>query len=186
MILEEFDPSKEAVINPDMVVEKIENFPEIAISCFSVQLFEKILTFFDPKEIGAAHTANGSKPIYEVVYKGRRFAFFKSYVGEPACVGEYEDIIAMGSKCLILLGNCGVLDRRIEDCEIIIPIKAIRDEGCSYHYAPAGDNLDHSDWEPRSLSGNARLDDKSKIALLAFELGVRIQGEKDAKVSMGF
>ena len=32
----------------------------------------------------------------------------------------------MGSKRLILLGNCGVLDKRIEDCGIIIPIKAVR------------------------------------------------------------
>lgn len=53
---------------------------------------------------------------------------FKSMVGEPLCVGQYEEIIAMGSKRLILLGNCGVLDKRIEDCGIIIPIKAVRDE----------------------------------------------------------
>jgi purine-nucleoside phosphorylase len=192
-------------------------------------------------------------PIYEVTYKGKRFAMFKSMVGEPLCVGQYEEIIAMGSKRLILLGNCGVLDKRIEDCGIIIPIKAVRDEGTSYHYAKpcdtidvnhnyrdefkkvlkefgypyvegitwttdacyretrdkvnkrkemgavcvemecagmqalcdfrgteffqffyAGDNLDHSSWEPRSLSGSARLDDKSKIMLLAFELGLKI------------
>ena len=41
--------------------------------------------------------------------KGKRFAMFKSMVGEPLCVGQYEEIIAMGSKRLILLGNCGVL-----------------------------------------------------------------------------
>lgn len=29
MILEEFDPTVSAVINPDMVVERIENFPEV-------------------------------------------------------------------------------------------------------------------------------------------------------------
>ena len=34
--------------------------------------------------------------------------------------------------------------------------------------------VDHSSWEPRSLSGSARLDDKSKIMLLAFELGLKI------------
>ena len=178
-------------------------------------------------------------------------------MGEPKCIVDYEDIMAMGSKRLILLGNCGVLDRSIEDCGIIIPTQAIRDEGCSYHYAPpgerievnrkyrelfkevlkefhypyvegttwttdacyretrekterrkaqgaicvemecagmqalcdfrgteffqffyTGDNLDHSDWQPRSLSGEARLDDKSKIALLAFELGLRIKRQR--------
>ena len=43
-----------------------------------------------------------------------------------------------------------------------------------FQYFYAGDNLDHSSWEPRSLSGSARLDDKTRIALLAFELAARI------------
>ena len=229
MLLEEFDANKTAIINPDMCVEKIENFPEITISCFSEELFNEVLEFFRAKEIASVHSASGVNPIYEVTYKGKRFAMFKSMVGEPLCVGQYEEIIAMGSKRLILLGNCGVLDKRIEDCGIIIPIKAVRDEGTSYHYAEpcdtidvnhnyrdefkkvlkefkrkgmgavcvemecagmqalcdfrgteffqffyAGDNLDHSSWEPRSISGSTRLDEKSKIMLLAFELGFKI------------
>lgn len=257
MILNEFDESKSAVINPDMVVEKIENFPDVTISCFSQRLFENLLSFFEPKLIGNVHSAVGLNPIYEVEYKGERFAFYQSYVGEPKCINDYEDILAMGSKCLILLGNCGVLDKNIQDCGIIIPTKAIRDEGCSYHYASAadtidinnkyvdlfksvldefgypyiegttwtidacyretrekvnrrkdqgaicvemecagmqalcnfretdffqffyaGDNLDHSSWQPRSISGDVRLDDKSKIALLAFELGLKIKDQK--------
>lgn len=257
MILEEFDKSKIAIINPDMIVDKIENFPDVTVSCFSHKLFEKLLSFFNPTIIGNVHSATGLNPIYEVEYKSERFALYQSYVGEPKCINDYEDILAMGSKCLILLGNCGVLDKSIEDCGIIIPTKAIRDEGCSYHYAPpsdtievnkkytalfkevldefrypyvegttwttdacyretadkvkrrkeqgaicvemecagmqalcdfrgtdffqffyAGDNLDHSSWQPRSLSGDVRLDDKSKIALLAFELGLKIKASK--------
>lgn len=253
MLLEEFDKNRNAVINPSMCVDKIADFPEVTISCFSETLFNKVLAFFDTKEIATVHSACGLNPIYKIEYKGKRFAMFKSMVGEPLCVSQYEDIIAMGSKRLILLGNCGVLDKKIEDCGIIIPMKAIRDEGTSYHYAEscetidvnhkyrnefkevlkefgypyiegitwttdasyretrdkvnrrkeqgaicvemecagmqalcdfrgteffqffyAGDNLDHSSWEPRSLSGEVRLDDKSKIMLLAFELGLKI------------
>ena len=44
-----------------------------------------------------------------------------------------------------------------------------------FQFFYAGDNLDHSSWQPRSLSGDVRLDDKSKIALLAFELGLKIK-----------
>ena len=43
--------------------------------------------------------------------------------------------MVMGSKKHILLGNCGVIDKSIEDCGIIIPTSALRDEGTSYHYA---------------------------------------------------
>ena len=253
MILEEFDPCKNAVINPDMVASKVDRFPEVTVSCFSRHLFEKVLSCFSPKRIAELHIATGVSPVYEIAYQGKRIAVFQSYVGEPACVGMYEDLIAIGSKRLILLGNCGVLDKRIEDCGIVIPTAAIRDEGTSYHYAPpsdmievnhnyrdlfksvladagypyvegitwttdaayretrekvahrkaqgaivvemecagmqalcdfrgteffqffyAGDNLDHASWDPRSLSGEVRLDDKSRIMFLAFELAARI------------
>ena len=253
MLLSEFDPALHAVIDPDMVAKKIENFPAVTVSCFSKLLFDAVLSDFDAKKIAELHFAFGRNPVYEVTYKNQRFALFQSYVGEPTCVAQYEDLIAMGSKRLILLGNCGVLDRSIEDCGIVIPTAALRDEGTSFHYAPAGDvievnlkyrdlfkevlrergypwiegitwttdacyretrekiarrraqgaiivemecagmqalcdfrgteffqyiyagdNLDHSSWQPRSLSGDARLDDKTKIMYLAFELGLKI------------
>lgn len=258
ILLEEFDEEKNAVIDPEMVAEPIENFPKTTVSIFSHTLVEKMLEFLPHEPLCELHWANGINRVYAVKYKGERFAFFESKVGEPSCVGLYEDLIAMGSRRLILLGNCGVLDKNIEDCGIIIPTKAIRDEGCSYHYAPpsefievnkryvdlfknvldefgypyvegitwttdaiyretrgkvnrrreqgavcvemecagmqalcdfrgteffqffyAGDNLDHSEWQPRSISGGTRIDDKGKIALLAFELGLRIQANAD-------
>jgi hypothetical protein len=38
----------------------------------------------------------------------------------------------------------------------------------------AGDNLDLPEWDKRSLSGDVKLDEKSRIALLALELGYKI------------
>ena len=253
MLLNDFDENKEAIIMPEMCASRIDNFPEVTISCFSEKLFNKVIAAFNFKKIGDVHSAVGLNPIYEVEYKGKRFALYHSLVGAPLCVNQYEDIMVMGSKKLILLGNCGVLDKSIEDCGIIIPTSALRDEGTSYHYAKAndiievnkkfkeefkevlkefgypyvegrtwttdapyretkdkvakrkkqgaicvemecsamqalcdfrgteffqffyaGDNLDHSNWDPRSLSGGARLDDKTKIMFLAFELGIKI------------
>ena len=49
-----------------------------------------------------------------------------------------------------------------------------------FQFFYAGDNLDHSAWDPRSLSGGVRLDDKAKIVLLAFELGLKIKKSKQA------
>lgn len=253
MLLTEFDSARDAVINPDMIHSKVPNFPETLVSVFSHQLFKAVLNFLGGRIIAMTGDVDGNWPIYEVTYKDKQFAFYKARLGAPACVGCFEDVIPMGVKRIILLGNCGVLDSNIKDCGIIIPTKAIRDEGTSYHYAPAadyidvnkkyvddfitvleelgypyvqgitwttdafyretrakvdarkkmgavcvemecaamqamcnfrgveffqflyaGDNLDHSNWEPRSLAGEARLDEKEKIALLAFELACRI------------
>ena len=54
----------------------------------------------------------------------------------------------------------------------------VRLPGCGIlPFLYAGDNLDHSSWDPRSLSGTSRLEDKEKIAMLAFELAVKIEEE---------
>ena len=39
MLLEEFDPTKKAVIDPEKTVDKIKDFPPITISVFSKTLF---------------------------------------------------------------------------------------------------------------------------------------------------
>ena len=256
MLLEEFDFDKSAVIEPWFVHQPVEGFPETVISIFHHTLFLRIAEFLGGVKIADTKDVDGHWPVYEVKYKEKRFALYKARLGAPACVGSFEDLIPMGAKRIILLGNCGVLDKSIEDCGIIIPTKAIRDEGTSYHYAPpsdyidvnkkyipefievlnacgypyvtgttwttdafyretrskvnrrkemgaicvemecaamqamcdyrgveffeflyAGDNLDLSPWDPRSLSGTSRLEDKEKIAMLAFELAVKIEEE---------
>lgn len=253
MLLTQFDETRRAVINPDQTMKPIENFPETLVSIFSHQLFAAVLDFLGGKKIAEIHSVDGDLPIYEVMYHGKRFAFFKARLGGPACAGSFDEMIVFGAKRIILTGNCGVLDESIRDCGIIIPNRAIRDEGTSYHYVPAadyidvnrkyapqfraicdslgypyvegttwttdafyretpkkvetrkamgaicvemecaavqavcdfrgvdffqylyaGDKLSNDGWDPRSLSGTARLDDKVKIALLAFELAAAI------------
>lgn len=43
-----------------------------------------------------------------------------------------------------------------------------------FQYFYAGDNLDHQNWDPRSLSGDIKIDEKSKIMFLGLELAIRI------------
>lgn len=142
MLLTEFDYDRSAVIEPWMVHKPVENFPETVIAIFSHTLFDSLVTLLGGTPIANTKDVDGHWPICEVTYKGKRFAFCKARLGAPACVGIFEDIIPMGAKRIILLGNCGVLDRSIGDCGIIIPTRAIRDEGTSYHYAPAADYIE--------------------------------------------
>ena len=50
-----------------------------------------------------------------------------------------------------------------------------------FQFFYAGDNLDHASWEPRSLNGDTKIDDKCKIMYLAFELGLKIQNRDKKK-----
>ena len=80
-------------------------------------------------------------PIYEILYKNTRIAFFLSRVGAPACVAGIEEVIALGAKKLVLFGSCGVLNEEVANGKIIVPTAAIRDEGTSYHYIEAADEI---------------------------------------------
>lgn len=136
-----FDPCKDAILNPNAIVKPLDCFPEVTISCFARSLFERICSTFHARLLNTIHSAGVENPIYEIVYKGKRFAFYQSCVGEPKCIADYEELIAMGSKRLILFGNCGILDKDYEHYDIIIPNEALRDEGSSYHYAPPNDTI---------------------------------------------
>lgn len=141
MLLEDFDKNKNAVINPSHCIDKIEGFPKIGVACFSLKLFEEIMNTFPYEIIAFASSCNGKSPIVKINHKDKDIAVFLARVGAPACAASYEEIMEMGMEKLVIFGTCGVLDKNIDDCSIIIPTSAYRDEGTSYHYIPASDEI---------------------------------------------
>ena len=126
--------NQKAVINPSDFVKKIDGMPEIAIACYSHVLFNKIIEKYQGEVIGELDYTDTVKKIYRIEYKGNKYAIFMMSVGAPAAATCIEDIHAIGCNKFIVFGNCGVLDKNIEDLAIIIPTNAIRDEGLSSHY----------------------------------------------------
>ena len=142
MILTEFDSAKKAVINPGDLVKAVEGMPQVAVACYSNTTFERMIGEVDAEMIASTSTANGVTPIYKALYKDVEVALFMIDVGAPMSVGMLEEVFAMGVEKVVVFGTCGVLDQRIEDCSIIIPNRAVRDEGTSYHYAPPSDEIE--------------------------------------------
>ena len=142
MLLQEFDPAETAIFNPSMVFQPVEGMPKVAVSCFSFVTFERMLALFPEAEIIAEMKCASQRfPVYKVRYRDVELALYMSGVGAPLCVGNQEEIYALGAECLVLFGTCGVLDRNIGDCAVILPNCAMRDEGTSYHYAPPSDEI---------------------------------------------
>ena len=142
MVLKEFDPSQKAVINAEDFVDPIAEMPETAVACYSRITMERMVEELGAKKIASTSTANGETYVYRAVYKGTEIALFMIDVGAPMSVAMLEEVFAMGVRNVIVFGTCGVLDREIEDCSILIPNQAIRDEGTSYHYAPAENEIE--------------------------------------------
>lgn len=142
MILQEFDPSKTAMINAFELTKPIDGFPKVAVSCYARFTFDRLVKELGANQVAATSIANMEIPIYKAVYQGIEIALFMSYVGAAGCVAVLEDVFAMGLEKLIVFGTCGVLDASINDCSIIIPDMAMRDEGTSFHYAPPSDEIE--------------------------------------------
>ncbi len=141
MLLQDFSYEKRAVINPSDIFSPVPDMPERAVACFSHVTFSRLLDTLGGEEIAHSASANGDIPVYKTNYAGIPLALFMMPVGAPLCIGAMEEIAAMGVQKFVIFGTCGVLDRTIQDCAVILPTSALRDEGTSFHYAPPSDEI---------------------------------------------
>ncbi len=132
----EFDPSKTAVINPEMVMPRHPEMPECAVLCFFAEAIAKLLERREHRVLGVLKAESLIMPVYEVESGGRKIALVQAGVGAPLAAGQVDELIAMGASKFLVCGSCGVLQKEIAAGHLIIPVSAVRDEGTSYHYAP--------------------------------------------------
>ncbi len=138
MITDSFDNLSPAIINP---VRK-ENAPaaDACIVTFSHEIEKYVAENYASGEITSLWCATGRTPVYLIEKNGKRFAFYKTYVGAPITVGLMEDAATeMACDKFILFGGAGCLNKEIAHGKVMVPTAAYRDEGTSYHYAPAAD-----------------------------------------------
>ena len=146
MIIDTFDKESPAKIN----VAKNENAVRVdaVIYTFSHEIEEHVLEKYDCEKIGEYKMATGSHSAYVFNYHGKKFGFFKTWVGAPACIAPIEELTTvMEADKFIHFGGAGCLDKDIARGRVMIPTEAYRDEGTSYHYAPASDYIRIKNWK---------------------------------------
>lgn len=62
-------------------------------------------------------------------------------IGAPVTAIVTENLLAAGAEVVCILGGCGCLQRSIPPNDAILPTRAIRDEGVSYHYLPPDEEV---------------------------------------------
>ena len=112
MLLEEFDKNKKAIFNPDIFNDLVGEIPKTCVSFFSKSLMEEIVEKYPVKQIANISNATANFPVYKINIDGIDLAIYQSAVGAPACVSNYEELIAMGIKNFLLVGCCGCLDEK--------------------------------------------------------------------------
>ena len=133
--------TSEQIIDPAAVARPIDGFPDTVLVTFSQKVLAAAAKRFKLtllKEMHCCYTV----PVYAFEYKGRKLGIYMTCLGGSAAAGLLEEIFAAGAKRALFFGSCGVLDRSIAAGHFIVPTAAYRDEGTSYHYAPASDYID--------------------------------------------
>jgi uridine phosphorylase len=132
--LHEFDPATEAVINPSIHRPRL-GFPQRAVMCWFGDVVRQRTAGIEP--VHNVPFEHGDHPICVIDHEGEQVALMSPGVGAPAAVTSLEVVMALGATQIIGCGGAGIVRPGFDVGHVIVPTGAIRDEGTSYHYAPA-------------------------------------------------
>lgn len=129
----EFDTDTAAVLAPTHENLNLK-LPQKAVFAFLGNYIEKYAKEHNCTQAGLFISSTKSYPIYITQYKGSDICFCQAPVGAAAAVQILDWLIGYGVTEIISTGSCGVLEHFPENT-FLVPVKALRDEGTSYHYA---------------------------------------------------
>jgi uridine phosphorylase len=131
----EYDPAAQAIIEPSRILDPID-IPEHCLLCFFWDVIAALKEAGQVRQIFELLSEAGPNPVYQIELEGRPMALTHPGVGAPMSAFFLDELIAHGCRKFIACGAAGVLDAAIDIGHLIIPDRAVRDEGTSYHYLP--------------------------------------------------
>lgn len=81
------------------------------------------------------HTISRDTNIYRIRHRGEELCLCRAPLGGSAAVQLLDFLLGHGVTQVIAAGSCGALAPLPENA-FLLPVKALRDEGASYHYLP--------------------------------------------------
>ena len=130
----EFDTEKTAVIDPTH--EKLDlKLPKKCAFAFLGEYIDEFARKTGARKVSEFVSATKYYPIYITKYKGEEITLCQAPVGAAPAAQILDWLIGYGVREIISAGSCGALDA-FPESTFLVPRKALRDEGTSYHYAP--------------------------------------------------
>lgn len=131
----EYDFDSTEILKPNHGAEQL-TLPEKCVFAFLGDTIDSYAAETVAAVAEHFETITKTYPIYVVKNDGEEFCLCQAPLGAPAAAQFMDCLIACGCRKIVTAGSCGVLTEMAEN-EFLIPTKALRDEGTSYHYLPA-------------------------------------------------
>ena len=137
----------EPKMTPKNFVEKIDQI-DYCLIIFSNEIFNYVLENYKCELVAHLKDCTGGRDVYKFINNGKTIAFYNTYVGSTSTGNLIEETNALLEiKHYVMFGSCGSLDKEKTTNRFIIPHKAYRDEGMSYHYMEPSDYIDVNNYK---------------------------------------
>ena len=136
----EFDDNPQAVIMPNHEGLDLQ-LPKKCIYAFLEEEIDRFAQEVGAECVGEFVSATKTYPVYVMDYKREKVCLAQAPVGSAPATQFMDWLISYGVEKIISTGTCGVL-ADIEENAFLVPVRALRDEGASYHYAPPSRYMD--------------------------------------------
>ena len=136
----EFDDNPQAVIMPNHEGLDLQ-LPKKCIYAFLEEEIDRYAQEVEAECVGEFVSATKTYPVFVMCYKGEEVCLAQAPVGSAPAAQFMDWLIGYGVEKIISTGTCGVLSN-IEENAFLVPVRALRDEGASYHYAPPSRYMD--------------------------------------------
>ncbi len=130
----EYDNCQVAVFDPTHENISIK-LPECAVFAFLGETIDNYAKAVNAEKVAEFVSITKKYPIYVTNYGGKDICLCQAPVGAAPAVQILDWLIGYGVKKVITAGSCGALVDLPENT-FLVPTKALRDEGTSYHYLP--------------------------------------------------
>ncbi len=130
----EFDSDKTAVLEPRHEGISL-TLPKKCVFAFLGEYIDEYAKKSGAKKVSEFVSMTKLYPIYITKYKGEEITLCQAPVGAAPSAQILDWLISYGVREIISAGSCGALEA-FDEGTFLVPYKALRDEGTSYHYAP--------------------------------------------------
>lgn len=129
----EYDDAQEALLMPNR--SEGYAFPRDAVLFFHAEAVEQLVQMHPHTVIGEFENITKVTRVYRLNWKGRELCLCAAPLGSAAAAQLLDWLIACGCRNLLAGGSCGAL-KALPEGAFLVPERALRDEGASYHYLP--------------------------------------------------
>ena len=130
----EYDSNRLAVISPTHENLPL-TLPNKAVFAFLGDHIDTYAKLHNSRIVATFESCTKQYPIYVTEYNNQQICLCQAPMGSAAATQILDWLIGYGVKEIIATGSCGALTHLPENT-FLVPTKALRDEGTSYHYLP--------------------------------------------------